>query len=277
MFDAGPHGFLNGGHAHADALAVVLTVAGEPLLIDPGTGTYTMNGATRDRFRSTAMHNTVTVDSRSFAEPGGPFHWTRQTDARMLVARTAADGDFAVGTHEGYGFPHHRALITVRDRGWLIVDHLTPPHTVRIDAWWHLAPAWTATPLDTGFALVHAAGRRLALATTISEREVVPSAFSPEYGRIEPATALRTGLVATGPVAFAAFVPSRSVDGSTARVTLVDVSSGTARGWQSCAFSIVAGGDETLVTVVFPTVGQAGPHEAWPQPCIRQSRAVCVE
>ena len=30
IFDAGRHGYLNGGHAHADALAVVLTTAGRP-------------------------------------------------------------------------------------------------------------------------------------------------------------------------------------------------------------------------------------------------------
>ncbi len=38
LFDAGPHGFLNGGHAHADALSVVLTVQGRPLLDRPGHG-----------------------------------------------------------------------------------------------------------------------------------------------------------------------------------------------------------------------------------------------
>ena len=276
VFDGGPHGFLNGGHAHADALAIVLTVGGEPLLIDPGTGTYTMDEAARNRFRSTAMHNTVTVDGRSLAEPRGPFHWNRQTDARMLVARSGVEGDFAVGTHDGYGFPQYRAVLTIPELGWLIVDHLAPRSTVRIDAWWHLAPAWTATTEETGFALLHSSGRRLALATTVQDRQIVPSTWSPEYGRIEPTMTLRTGVVATGCVALAAFVPSRPLENTAARLALAEVGTDESSGWRGYTFSI-AFDDEMLVTVAFPAEDQARLHEEWPQPCIRQSRAVCVE
>ena len=103
VFDAGPHGFLNGGHAHADALAVVLTAGGEPVLVDPGTATYTMDAAARDRFRSSRMHNTLVLDGAEHARPDGPFHWQSRADARFLVARTGADFDFAVGTHDGHG------------------------------------------------------------------------------------------------------------------------------------------------------------------------------
>jgi len=43
VIDGGVHGYLNGGHAHADALSLTLTVAGVPLLVDPGTGSYTFD------------------------------------------------------------------------------------------------------------------------------------------------------------------------------------------------------------------------------------------
>ena len=55
VIDAGPHGYLNGGHAHADALSVTLTVRGRPFLIDPGTACYTIDPELRDRFRSTSV------------------------------------------------------------------------------------------------------------------------------------------------------------------------------------------------------------------------------
>src|SRR5207244_138464 len=123
IFDAGPHGFLNGGHAHSDALSVVLTVAGEQLLVDCGTGTYTMDPAARDRFRSTRMHNTVVLDERDHATPSGPFHWETSADARFLVARAGETMDFAVGTHDAYGPGRHtRAVVAVHGAGWLIVD-----------------------------------------------------------------------------------------------------------------------------------------------------------
>ena len=41
VVDAGPHGYRNAGHAHADALALTFTVRGVPFLIDSGTGLYT--------------------------------------------------------------------------------------------------------------------------------------------------------------------------------------------------------------------------------------------
>src|SRR6185295_299100 len=126
IFDAGPHGFLNGGHAHADALAVVLTVAGTPLLVDPGTATYTMDAAARDRFRSSRMHNTLVLDGQDHARPSGPFHWSTRADARMLVARTGAGTDFAVGTHDAFGPGRHmRAVLALHGLGWLIVDRVT--------------------------------------------------------------------------------------------------------------------------------------------------------
>ena len=58
VIDGGPHGYQNGGHAHADALSLTFSVHGLPLLIDPGTGCYTSDAGLRDRFRSTALHNT---------------------------------------------------------------------------------------------------------------------------------------------------------------------------------------------------------------------------
>src|SRR5262249_41823002 len=43
VIDGGPHGYQNGGHAHADALSMTLGVRGFPLLIDPGTACYTID------------------------------------------------------------------------------------------------------------------------------------------------------------------------------------------------------------------------------------------
>ena len=73
MLDAGPHGYRNGGHAHADALSLTLSIDGRPLLIDPGTSTYTMDSQLRDGMRSTASHNTVNVDGRSQSKPTARF------------------------------------------------------------------------------------------------------------------------------------------------------------------------------------------------------------
>ena len=85
VIDGGPHGYRNGGHAHADALALTMSVRGLPLLVDPGTACYTIDPAVRDRMRSSALHNTVTVDERSQSIPRGPFHWSHVANARVDV------------------------------------------------------------------------------------------------------------------------------------------------------------------------------------------------
>lgn len=63
VFLAVPNGIGGKGtHTHNDKLSVILRLAGEEVLCDPGTGCYTRDGAMRDRFRSTAAHNTVMID-----------------------------------------------------------------------------------------------------------------------------------------------------------------------------------------------------------------------
>ncbi|HET9942345.1 MAG TPA: alginate lyase family protein, partial [Terriglobia bacterium] len=76
LFDCGPHGTDNCGHAHADSLSLALSVKGRTLLVDPGTYTYTGSREMRDWFRSSAAHNTLSVDGESSSVPAGPFSWT---------------------------------------------------------------------------------------------------------------------------------------------------------------------------------------------------------
>src|SRR5206468_4773432 len=82
VIDGGPHGYQNGGHAHADALSLTLRVRGVPLLVDPGTCCYTTSRTIRDRFRPTALHNTLALDGRPQSITRGPFHWSHVADAR---------------------------------------------------------------------------------------------------------------------------------------------------------------------------------------------------
>jgi hypothetical protein len=274
VFDAGPHGFLNGGHAHADALSVLLSVGGEPLLVDPGSATYTMDPALRDLFRSSRMHNTLTLDGREHATPRGPFHWHSRADARFLVARTASEGDYAVGTHDAYGKGRHvRAVLTLPDLGWLIVDRIVTADAVAAETWWHLHPAWHASVEDGTVGLRHASGRHLALATTADDVTVIVdpqlASVSFEYGRLQPSTTLRARRRDARSFCIATFVASSSaVSDGLAIVEAAPEPTGDAR-WSAYAVAIHAGGIDCRVQLAFPADSEAQPPSGeWPQPCI---------
>jgi hypothetical protein len=104
VIDCGPHGTMNCGHAHADALAFELALKGEPVFVDPGTFTYTVNPTERDAFRSSLAHNAATVDGEGSSEPNGPFHWRRVASANALAWRTQNGGRAAYfeGSHSGF-------------------------------------------------------------------------------------------------------------------------------------------------------------------------------
>jgi uncharacterized heparinase superfamily protein len=215
IVDGGPHGYLNGGHAHADALSLVFTHRGRPLLIDTGTGAYTIDPALRDRFRSTAMHNTLTINGRSQSLPRGPFHWRHTADATTRRWRMNRYFDYFVGGHDAYApMMHFRQVLMLHDDLLVVADcvlrvpGLKPGPTFSasagpgfsrdmICAHWHLHPQWSvdlsathAVFTDAGDAVeLHVAGGTL-------ERFTADAAtglgwYAPAYGRIVPTTTLR--------------------------------------------------------------------------------------
>ena len=212
IFDCGPHGFLNGGHAHADALSIVLTVGGRPLLVDPGTATYTMDHDVRDRFRSTAMHNTVVVDGRSQSQPQGAFHWASATDAVCTAWISRPDLDYAEGRHDGYaGLAHVRQVLALHGTGWLVVDHLAGElQRVKADVMWHLHPSWIVTRADDNRMRLRARDIELAIVSSARLEEVHGplATFAPVYGRVEPAPCLAASVHGQAPITIATFIPA---------------------------------------------------------------------
>ena len=263
VFDAGPHGFLNGGHAHADALSIVLTLEGLPLLIDAGTATYTMDVTLRDRFRSTAMHNTVVVNDRSQSEPNGPFHWRTRASARAPVWRAASGFDYVEGLHDGYApIVHARSVLALGSIGWVVVDHLLGDGAASADAFWHIHPEWSVVAGVRGTGLRHRTGRRAAVAST-TVLEPAPeslSLYAPEYGRVEGAPCLRSHSTGRLPRSFATMV-APGVEAL--EVQTLPVTTPPPDGWYAAAFKLSWDGHEAeLVCAIEQDGAVANPSAA---------------
>ena len=142
LFDCGPHGWANCGHAHADALAIDLAADGRTLLVDPGTFTYTGGHETRDWFRGSTAHNTVTVDGKSSSIPAGTFSWQTKTACEALAWVEHERFTFVSGRHHGYeemAAPgrHTRDILFLKHDYWLLRDRLELSGEHQVDQWFH--------------------------------------------------------------------------------------------------------------------------------------------
>jgi hypothetical protein len=142
VFDHGPLGMSPlYGHGHADCLSVLVARARRPLLIDPGTFTYSGDPMWRAYFRGTRAHNTITVDGQDQALQRGAFAWEMPFAAQSF-SRAADGGVVLLSTHDGYsrvGVRHWRGMIHLESDRILVWDRLTGAGEHRLDLCWHLA------------------------------------------------------------------------------------------------------------------------------------------
>ena len=212
VIDGGPHGYRNGGHAHADALSLTFSVGGVPLLIDPGTGCYTTDPELRDRLRSTALHNTLTLDDRPQSVSNGPFHWSHVANTRVHAWRTDGTFDFFDGGHDGYHPAEHRRrvlslhgdLVVVAD----LVSSAVPSAMHSAAVHWHLDPRWTIDARGRRASLTHTGDTHVRVGLTVPQGlleqfSADPDAglgwHSPVYGRVDRTTTVRVSHSGSAP------------------------------------------------------------------------------
>ena len=190
MLDCGPLGYLGiAAHGHADALSMTLSVAGEEVLVDPGTYSYWQDQKWRDYFRGTSSHNTVRIDGRDQSVSGGRFIWLRKARASIERMPTSPhEFDFR-GSHDGYArlpdpvrhvrsvrFDAASSTLTVRDE---VAGK--KPHPMEL--FWHFAPELNVRLTSTG---LHVRGKRFALQMHASgadlKLELVRGAENPPLG-----------------------------------------------------------------------------------------------
>ncbi len=197
LMEAGPHGGLAGGHAHADALAVEVAVAGTMVLQDAGTFTYVAEPALRDQFRSGMSHSTVTLAGESSAVPAGPFRWAHRSEAEFEAWKSSSAFDFVAGRQRGFrqlgaDIVHRRQVLWLRQwRCWIIRDRFEGTEAP-FAAHFHCAPGIivaarrnTALFRESGANLM-----RLDVLAASCDLTVGESLFSPVYGARETVQSL---------------------------------------------------------------------------------------
>ena len=137
------------GHAHADTLSFELCVDGTPTIVDVGTSTYDA-GPIRSFERSTASHNTLTLDQQSSTEVWSAFRAARLAHASLEATHDDGATSTIAASHDGYrhlpGHPRHRRTFVVTESTVEITDEVdgTGVHHIRLA--FHLAPGVEVTP-----------------------------------------------------------------------------------------------------------------------------------
>jgi hypothetical protein len=192
LIDAGPHGTGHGGHGHADALSLRLSIDGRPWLIDPGTYAYISPDHARNEFRGTAAHTTLCVDTLDQAVPQTAFSWSSLPDVTTERWLTGDGFTLFSGRHNGYHrladpVVHRRVIFHLQGEYWLVRDIADGQEKHDLEIHWQFGPETRLVAQD-GIVSAWQNGEQLALLTANSWNCSVADGFiSPAYGEKQAA------------------------------------------------------------------------------------------
>lgn len=198
----GIHG--KGSHTHNDKLSFVLRVGGQEILCDPGTGCYTRDMGVRNRFRSTAAHNTLMIDgteqNRITPGPLGLFILGNEASVSRIQEGRDSGGCFLRASHMGYRslqVTHTRTLRMVEgEQAFFIEDDLDGDGVHNFEFNLQLAPNRSAEVIAAENVITCRISGEHPIVLTVAgparlHGATRPSLISPIYGVTVPAVKVR--------------------------------------------------------------------------------------
>ena len=198
FIDCGRVGLADrGGHGHNDCLSFEAALDGVHLVTDCGAFLYTASFAERNRFRSTAFHNTPRVDGAELNRIDPRLLWLLRYDAKPELRGfdTGADEDRFCGAHAGYRrldppvTPVRTITLEHRRHALGVRDDFKGDGRHRVEVPLHLAPGVEAEAKSPGLVVLRAGSRSFRLDWQPVEAwalEIGRGRVSPSYGVAVP-------------------------------------------------------------------------------------------
>jgi len=191
-------------HRHNSRLSFEISALGTDFIVDPGTSAYTADPARRDLFRSTAFHNTVTVDGRE-QNPfrgGDPWSFRSGGTTRVLSWETGEEYDLLIAEYLyrrrkpfGRRLAHRRQIFFSKNEGfWVIRDVLRARGRHVFCSRFHFHPL-VRLSREPGTVLAEREGKELRIrllgpGAGEGSFEIREGRFSERYGLEAPASVL---------------------------------------------------------------------------------------
>ena len=198
FFDIGPWGIL---HQHNDKLHLSISAYGKDFLVDSGRFAYKGDVAKMFRpfARSSHSHNTVIIDQKGQSE--GPRQIYQPIGKEFY--QISEKFDFSTSSFDQYKnlagkATHHRSVLYIRGKFWIVVDRIITDRPREIEILWHWHPDIKITT-DGSVSFTKQENGNLSI-TPISDhpikltllkgiKEPKPQGwYSPEYNIYEPNT-----------------------------------------------------------------------------------------
>lgn len=201
LLDAGPLGpRWNPGHGHADFLSIEISLAGQRLIVDPGTSRYN-SGPERARERSSEAHNGPVWKGHEPVEFLGCFKVGRMAEACLVPTESLPDASTIGGIFQCAVGRTARLARLFPGAGFLIAD-LWDAAELPGQVSWTVPEEWNIELVSKGqYLLRHSIGGNKSYIDVLTDAHVeAPRAsfWSSHYGRLRPALELRMRPSATG-------------------------------------------------------------------------------
>lgn len=191
-----------GSHTHCDWYSFVLAAKGVPFIIDPGTYVYSSDFEKRNLFRSTAMHNTIVIDSQSQEELHKTNLWAINHYGKSNILKWISDNkkDTIVCEHTGYTrlkdpAIHRRGIdFDKLQEIWTIKDNIEGSAVHNVEYWLHLASGVKVVELKENNIILENGDVKINIQIKFPKSMSLSkerTEISRGYGNIEEGTALK--------------------------------------------------------------------------------------
>jgi len=181
-------------HAHCDTLSFVLYIDQKPIIVDPGTYSYTGKPEWRNKFRSTEYHNTIKIDQREMFEiPSNDLFIIKSYQKAPKLIRWVEDNNkvFFQGEHywyskQGEDVIHRREFTLNKENQFLFIkDSILSSKAHELEYFLHFHPDIRLEVFDDRLSLNTPKGNKVCIIkfNKIRNMEIIDSWYSEQYNK----------------------------------------------------------------------------------------------